>query len=88
MSHVLERCDVIDVLEEAVTLKRPLAVELAGGRRFVDRVRDVVTEDGQDWAVFAAHERTAVDDIKFAGPAEPHEPSYAGKPVSPVVKED
>ena len=87
MSHVLERCDVIDVLEEAVTLKRPLTVELAGGKRFVDRVRDVVTEDGQDWAVFDAHERTPVNDIRFAAPAEPHEPSYAGKPLA-SAKED
>jgi Rho-binding antiterminator len=87
MSHVLERCDVIDVLEEAVTLKRPLTVELAGGKRFVDRVRDVVTEDGQDWAVFDSHERMPVNDIRFVAPAEPHEPSYAGKPLA-SAKED
>lgn len=79
MSHLLEGCDVVDILEEAVTLKRAVTVELAGGKRFVDRVRDVVTEDGKDWAVFDAHERTAVDEIRFAAPASAPESTYAGK---------
>jgi transcriptional antiterminator Rof (Rho-off) len=82
MSHLLETCDVVDVLEEAVTLKRPVVVELKGGRRFVDKVRDVVTRDGQEWATFALEGTLPLSDIRFCAPAEHPEPTYAGKRLS------
>ncbi|HXJ19311.1 MAG TPA: hypothetical protein VMT03_03690 [Polyangia bacterium] len=76
----MDRCDVIDVLEESVTLRRPVTVELKGGRgRFVDQPRDVITADHQEWVQFHQHEQVAVEDIAFCAPAEVPEPSYSGK---------
>jgi hypothetical protein len=54
------RCDFIDVLEEAVLRKRSVAVELRDGATFIDEVVDVVTESGDDFAVFRNHERVSV----------------------------
>jgi hypothetical protein len=77
--HQTDSCDFIDVLEEAVTLSRPVTVQLRDGRRFVDHVRDVETDAGRNWAVFATEGRIGVDDISDCTRAEPIEPSYAGK---------
>jgi hypothetical protein len=79
MAHMLDRGDVLDLLEEAVVLKRPVAVELRGDRHFVDHVREVVTRDGADWVVFKAHETVLLRDIHSVARGEPIEPSYAGK---------
>lgn len=79
MGHLLDRCDVLDVLEEAVTLRRPLSVELKGGVHFVDEARDVITQDGRDWVQFRDHAQIAVDDISFCAPVEPPEQSYDSK---------
>lgn len=57
------RCDFIDVLEEAVLRRRPVAVELRAGESFTDVVTDVVTEQGDDFAVFRSHARVPVGDI-------------------------
>lgn len=57
------RCDFIDVLEEAVLWRRPVAVQLRAGETFIDQVVDVVTEKGDDFAVFRAHPRVPVGDI-------------------------
>lgn len=67
------------MLEEAITSKAALAVELRSDRHFVDVVRDLVTRDDEDWAIFASHEAVAVTDIRSCSRAEPVEPSYAGK---------
>ncbi len=75
----MDRCDVIDVLEESVTLKRPVTVELKGGGHFVDRARDVVTADDGEWVQFHDHDRMLVDDIAFCAPAEPPAASTGGK---------
>jgi transcriptional antiterminator Rof (Rho-off) len=75
----LERCDIIDMLEEAAVSRRSVAVELRSNERFTDHVRDVVTEDGEEWAVFAAHERVPVRHIHHCARALPWEPTYAGK---------
>ena len=79
MSHIVERCDIIDVLEESVRMHRAVDVTLKDGRHFVDEARDVVTEDEGEWAVFRAHDRVLVDDISSCGPAAPPEASYRGK---------
>ncbi len=79
MSHIVERCDFLDVLEESARLHRQVQVQLKDGRRFVDQARDVVTADDGEWAIFRSHDRVLVDDIAFCGPAEPPEPSYRGK---------
>ncbi len=57
------RCDFIDVLEEAVLRRRPVAVQLREGGTFIDEVVDVVTEQGDDFAVFRSHARVPVGDI-------------------------
>ncbi len=67
------------MLEEAITANSTVAVELRSERRFVDFVRDLVTRDDEDWAIFASHEAVAVTDIRSCSRAEPVEPSYAGK---------
>lgn len=65
------RCSFIDVLEEAALLHRPVAVALRGGERFIDVVTDVVTENHEDYAVFAAHDRVAVTEIAAATRVDP-----------------
>jgi len=64
-------CSFIDVLEEAVLVKRPVAIQLRDGTTFIDQVTDVTTESGQDFAVFLRHARVAVPDIAAATRAEP-----------------
>ena len=68
---LLGSCDFVDVLEEAVLVKKPVAVELRDGTTFIDQVTDVTTESGQDWAVFRSHPRVLVRDIAAATRAEP-----------------
>jgi hypothetical protein len=71
MGHLLDRCDIIDLLEEAALSGRAVTVELRGDRRFVDQVRDVVTRDGDDFALFENHQSIPVGDIHFCARAEP-----------------
>jgi hypothetical protein len=79
MGHLLDRGDILDLLEESVTSGAPVAVELRGSKHFVDRVSEVVTRDGGDWVIFKDHEAIAVDDIRNLARAQPREPSYSGK---------
>ena len=79
MGHLIERCDIIDVLEESARIRRPVTVTLRGGHHFVDQVRQVITDADGEWAVFRMHDRVLVDDLSSCGPAEPLEPSYRGK---------
>ena len=79
MSHLLDRCDVIDVLEESAKLHREVQVQLKDGHHFVDEARDVVTQSDGEWVVFRDHDRMLVDDIAFASPAQPREATYRGK---------
>jgi transcriptional antiterminator Rof (Rho-off) len=65
------RCDFIDVLEEAVLRRRPVAVQLREGESFLDEVVDVVTEKGDDFAVFKSHARVPVGDILSVTRAQP-----------------
>ncbi|HEY0708978.1 MAG TPA: hypothetical protein VGG33_19375 [Polyangia bacterium] len=79
MAHVIDRCDIIDMLEESATTGRLVVVQTSGGRRFTDRVRDVTTEAGEDWVDFRDNQRLSVSDILDCTPAQPNEPTYAGK---------
>jgi hypothetical protein len=79
MGHVVDRSDFLDVLEESATLRRPVEVQLKDGHRFEDIARQVVTQDGEDFAVFEAHESLPIRSISDCRRAEPLEPSYAGK---------
>ena len=64
-------CSFVDVLEEAVLVRKPVAVELRDGTTFIDQVTDVTTESGQDWVVFKNQGRLPVRDIAAATRAEP-----------------
>jgi hypothetical protein len=79
MGQFFDRCDIIDMLEESVTTGRAVAVEVRGGERFSDRVRDVVTAQGQDFVEFREHGRFVVNDILDCARAEPFEHTYDGK---------
>jgi hypothetical protein len=79
MGHLLDRGDVIDVLEESAVLSRPVQVELKGGSSFVDQARFVVSEDGEDWAVFRYYDTVPVSKIAFCAPTTPNISSYRGK---------
>jgi transcriptional antiterminator Rof (Rho-off) len=66
------RCSFIDVLEEAALRKTHVAVALRDGTAFIDKVKDVVTENHEDYAVFENHERVAVTEIEAATRAPAH----------------
>jgi hypothetical protein len=70
MTRSEDQCDIIDILEESATTGGAVAVELASddeeGEGFVDRVRDVVTTGGEDFAEFSEHGRLRVSDIRSA----------------------
>lgn len=66
----VERCDFIDVLEEAAVLRSAVTVRLKGGESFTDHVRDVITEHGEDYAIFRAHARVSVTEIGDASRLE------------------
>ena len=83
MGHILDRCDMLDVLEESARMRRAVVVEIKGGHRFVDEVREMVSDDSGEWAVFRGHDRIPLADISFCGRAAPQEPSYRGKHISP-----
>ncbi len=63
-------CDFIDVLEEAVLRRRPVAVQLRAGETFIDQMLDVVTEAGRDFAVFRSHARVPVREIAAVSRSE------------------
>src|SRR5262249_10629968 len=49
MGHLLDRCDIIDMLEESAMLHIPVVVELRNGRTFEDRVTQIGKYNGEDW---------------------------------------
>jgi Rho-binding antiterminator len=65
-------CDFIDVLEETVLRRRPVAVQLRAGEAFIDQMLDVVTEAGREFAVFRSHGRVPVSQIAAVSRAEAH----------------
>lgn len=76
-----DRCDLLDVLEEAAVIHKPVKVELRDGQRFVDRVKTVVTESGEDFVVFQDHARVPVTQIADCEPSSHAPPSYNRKLV-------
>jgi Rho-binding antiterminator len=79
MSHLVERCDFIDMLEESAKMHRTVAVTLRGDTRFSDDVRDVVTEEGEDYALFRDHGRVPVREIIDCVWTAPRDESYDSK---------
>lgn len=68
MRRLADRCDLLDVLEEAAVTQRPVSIEVRGGPHFDDHVVDVVTEAGEDFVVFRAHGRFPVSEIASGTP--------------------
>lgn len=64
------QCDFIDVLEETVLRRRPVAVQLRAGETFIDQMMDVVTEAGTDFAIFRTHSRVPVREIAAVSRSE------------------
>lgn len=79
MGHVVDRSDFLDVLEESATLRRPVEVHLRDGHRFEDIARQVVTQDGEEYAIFEQHASLPMKSISDCRRAAPVEPTYAGK---------
>jgi Rho-binding antiterminator len=79
MGHIAGTCEFLDVLEEAAVTGRTVAITATAGRHFVDHVRDVVTENGQEWAIFRDHKTVPLKEILDARRAEPLEPTYDPK---------
>ena len=79
MTHVVDACDIIDMLEESATTGRAVAVEMDGGERFTDHVRDVETHDGKDFVNFREHGVHQVREIRECERAEYPSHSYDAK---------
>ena len=79
MSHLVDSCDFIDMLEESAKMHRSVVVTLSGGARFEDTVRDVVTEDGQDFVLFHDHGRYPARDVLDCVLPAPRSESYDSK---------
>ena len=79
MGHRLDRGDVIDMLEESITLRIPVVVELQDGRKFEDRVTQIGKFEGEDHVAFQLHEFTPLRRISRTARAYPPSYSYAGK---------
>lgn len=79
MGHRLDVGDVIDMLEEAVMLRRPIVVALRDGRVFEDRVQDIIKWNGADQVVFHDHELTPLHAISSVQRARPPELTYDGR---------
>ncbi len=62
-NHAIGRCDILDVLEEAAIFRKDVAVDLHDRQGFTARVRDVYTENGEDFVIFEDHDRMSVSDI-------------------------
>jgi hypothetical protein len=79
MGHVMERCDFLDVLEEAAVLGNEVLVDLRNGGQFMDSVREVITEAGEDFAIFENHGRMPLRTIALCRRAHARESSYDAK---------
>ena len=79
MGHRIDRGDVIDMLEESITLRIPVVVELQDGRKFEDRVTQIGKFNGEDHVAFRDHEFTPLRQISRTARAYPNSHSYAGK---------
>ena len=79
MGHLIDRGDVIDMLEESVIRRIPVVVILRDGRIFEDRVQEIGKYEGEDWVAFADHEFTPLRQISKCRRAYPPAYTYAGK---------
>jgi transcriptional antiterminator Rof (Rho-off) len=59
----IDRCDALDMLEEAVLTRRPLTITVEGGKQVTGRVVEVITERGEDHALIEGGQRIGVSRI-------------------------
>jgi hypothetical protein len=71
MGQLIDRGDIIDILEESVTTGWAVAVEMRGGKQFIDRVRDVITTGGEDFVEFREQGRYGVSEIVNCARGQP-----------------
>lgn len=62
-NHAIGHCDILDVLEEAAIFRKCVQIDLHERTGFTARVRDVYTENGEDYVIFEDHDRMPVSDI-------------------------
>jgi Rho-binding antiterminator len=79
MGHNIEPCDFIDMFEESEKLRRPVRVTVPGDKHFTDLVKQVVTEEGQDFVLFRDHGRIPVTDVLDCVFAEAPRQGYDSK---------
>lgn len=80
MGHRIDRGDIIDMLEESITRRIPVAIELTDGRKFEDKVIEIAKLDGEDHVTFAAHEVTPLRRISRTARAVLPEEAHANAP--------
>ena len=76
MGHRIDRGDVIDMLEESVTLQIPVLVVLRDGRSFEDRVIEIGKWEGEDHVAFRDHEFTPLRQISTCLRTYPPEATF------------
>lgn len=62
-NQTIDRCDILDVLEEAAIFRKCVRIDLHDRAGFTARVRDVYTENGEDYVIFEDRDRMSVSDI-------------------------
>lgn len=80
MGHRIDRGDIIDMLEESITRKIPVAIELTDGRKFEDRVIEISKLEDEDHVAFAAHELVALRRISRTARAVLPDEAHANAP--------
>lgn len=63
MGHRIDQGDIIDMLEESITLNIPVVVELKNGKIFEDKAKQIGKVDGEDGVAFRDHEFTPLHQI-------------------------
>jgi hypothetical protein len=79
MGHILDVGDLLDMLEESITTKRPFVIVFKHGHEFEDRVKEIVKIDGEDHVVFHDHDTVPLHSISTMRRASPLEHTYKGK---------
>jgi transcriptional antiterminator Rof (Rho-off) len=75
----MDRCDVLDVLEEAVRARGSVEVRFRDGETIEVRVREVVTRGGEDYALLANADAVPVSQISACRRLRPPGKSYDPK---------
>lgn len=61
------RCDLLDLLEEAIILRRDVEIALVDGTTFTGRPLRIAARAGEDWVTFADDRVVGVGQIVNVG---------------------